>query len=123
MDKEIGDLILLLDDARRHRKALEVQAETALKVEKDLEVVIIHKLNDLKLEKATHAGITVEPKRDTYPHVEDWAAYWDFIHENKYYHLLEKRPSVTGYRELLALGRIVPGVVPFVKTKLSVRTT
>jgi len=34
--------------------------------------------------------------------------------------LLEKRVSVTGYRELLELGREVPGVVPFVKTKLSV---
>lgn len=123
MDREIGELIAELDSAQTHRKALEAQAEEALKVEKELELAIIHTLADLQLEKATHHGVTVEPKKETFPHVTDWNEFWDFIYENKFLHLLEKRPSVTGYRELLNLGRAVPGVVPFAKTRLSVRRT
>lgn len=119
--KEIGDLIAELDSAQTHRKALEAQAEVALKVEKELEWAIIKELADLKLEKASWHGITVEPKKETFPHVADWDKFWNFIYENKFLHLLEKRPSVTGYRELLTLGRDVPGVEPFAKTRLSVR--
>jgi hypothetical protein len=118
---EISVLIGKFDAAQLHRKALDAEAEAALKLEKELEWAIIHELADMRLEKATYQGTTVEPKKETFPHVTDWDQFWNFIYENKFIHLLEKRPTVTGYRELLELGRAVPGVVPFVKTRLSVR--
>lgn len=52
------------------------------------------------------------------PTVKDWDSFYAFIYKNKYFHLLERRPSVTGCRELFETKGAVPGVEPFVKLKL-----
>jgi predicted metal-binding protein len=58
------------------------------------------------------------------PTVEDWDEFYRFIHRNKGYHLLERRAAAGAYRELLEQrkGKPVPGVVPFKKRTLSLRT-
>lgn len=120
---EIGDLIDKLTELRVQRGYHEKQAEVFASQIAIVEEEIIHAMADQKLERAAHGGTTVTPKDHTYASVEDWEKFYDFIVENRYLHLLEKRVSVTGYRELVELGREVPGVVPFVKTKLSVTKT
>jgi hypothetical protein len=116
----LGQLIDKLADLKSQRAFHEKQSKDLGTLATAVEDQIIKALADQHLEEAAHNGVKVVPKGHTYPHVEDWAKFYDFIHENKYYHLIEKRPSVLGYRELLDLGRQVPGVVPYVQTKLSV---
>ena len=41
--------------------------------------------------------------------VDNWDAFYAYIHRYKYYHLLERRPSVTGCRELLETKGKIPG--------------
>lgn len=53
------------------------------------------------------------------PTVKDWDEFYAFIHKHKYYHLLDRRPSVSGCRELFETKGKVPGVEPFVKIKLN----
>lgn len=119
-ESKLGTLIDQLADLRRDKKELE-KVLTGIEEEiSNIEDDIIHMMSEQGLERAAHNGVSVTPKQHTYAHVEDWARFYDFIDKNKYWHLLEKRVSVTGYRELIELGRDVPGVVPFVKTKLSV---
>ena len=52
-------------------------------------------------------------------------AYWQKQHisRTKAWHLLQRRVSDPAYRELLELGKKVPGVEPFNKRTLSVTTT
>lgn len=120
---ELGHLIRELVIQKQIHANFEKRAkEVKVKID-ELETQIIHEMADRQLEKAGCDGTTVEPLRAVYPHVEDWAVFGDFILENRYLHLLERRPTVTGYRELLLLGRDVPGVVPFTKIKLSVRSS
>lgn len=52
------------------------------------------------------------------PQVENWDDFYAFIHKKKYYHLLERRPSVSGCREIFEMSGKLPGVVPFVKYSL-----
>jgi len=118
--EKLGELIDKLTEVKVQKQFHEKQAEKFGQQQAGLEEDIIHMMIDLHLDKAAHGGTTVTPKEHTYAHVEDWAKLYDFIQEQKYWHLLEKRVSVTGYRELLELGREVPGVIPFVKTKLSI---
>jgi hypothetical protein len=59
------------------------------------------------------ARATVDKK--TLPHVTDWDEFHKYILENKYVHLLERRPSVSGCREIFENAHTIPGVVPFVK--------
>ena len=117
---QLGQFIDQLTEVKLLRQFHEKQAEKFTKEQTDLEEIIIRMMEEQHLEKAAHGGTTVAPKRSTYAHVEDWAKLYAFIEQEHFLHLLEKRVSVTGYRELLELGREVPGVVPFVKTKLSV---
>lgn len=116
----LGSMIDILSNLKKrkayHQKEVDDIAVDIEKVEND----IIHLMVEMKLDKAAYNGVTIAPKEHTYAHVEDWAQLYKFIEDEHYLHLLEKRVSVTGYRELLELGRQVPGVVPFVKTKLSV---
>ena len=54
--------------------------------------------------------------------VEDWDAFHTFVAKNKYFHLLQKRVSDPAVRELWDAGKKVPGVQPFSKRKLNVRS-
>ena len=55
------------------------------------------------------------------PQVKDWDAFYKYIAKNKYYHLLERRPSVTGCRELFDTKGAIPGVEKFTKRKINLR--
>ena len=121
MDRDLATLIAQFDSAQLHRKALEAEAEAALAIEKEIEGAIVHEMADLRLETVTHGGTTVAPIKEDFPQVKDWDQFWNFIIENNFRHMIEKRPSVSGFRELLSLGRAVPGVVSFAKTRLKVR--
>lgn len=70
------------------------------------------------IESKNHVG-KVTISESIYPHVEEWGQFGDYILDNRYLHLLERRPAVLAYRELLSLGREVPGVLPFTKRKLA----
>ena len=52
--------------------------------------------------------------------VTDWEAFWPYVAKNKFFHLIQKRVSDPGLRELWALGKKTPGVVPFTKRSLSI---
>lgn len=56
------------------------------------------------------------------PSVTDWDAFYKFIHTNQYYHLLERRPSASGCREIFERDGQLPGVVPFTKRSLHITT-
>lgn len=62
--------------------------------------------------KAAGKNASVTLSKNLVPSVEDWESFYAFIGKKKYYHLLERRPSVSGCRELFEQKQNVPGVVP-----------
>lgn len=119
MTTTLSTLIDSLSELRASKKGLESQLKD---VEKDISAVEgdIIKAMDAEgvLETKNHAA-KVSISESVYPHVEQWDQFAQFILENRYLHLLERRPAVLAYRELLSLGKPVPGVLPFTKRKLS----
>lgn len=74
----------------------------------------IHLIGQLEAQDQTRgagkkASVTLS-KADV-PSVEDWETFHAFIGKKKYYHLLERRASVSGCRELFEQGKKIPGVV------------
>lgn len=56
------------------------------------------------------------------PQVSDWDAFYKYIGRMKYYHLLERRPSTTGCRELWETKKAaIPGVEQFTKIRVTVK--
>lgn len=73
-------------------------------------------------EQTTNGGgklATVSIVESVVPQVTDWDLFYKYIGRMKYYHLLQRRPSVTGCRELFEKKGAVPGVLPVTLRKLN----
>jgi len=56
------------------------------------------------------------------PAVQDWDLLNAYILENSALHLLERRVATNAYREMQKAGIELPGVVPFAKSNLNLRS-
>ena len=118
----VGAVIDQIWAVREEKRRLEAQVkEVALKIE-ELETALMERLEAEGLDKATGTKASVSVGTSVVADVQDWDAFWVYILKNKYTHLLQRRVSEPAYRELLDAGKKVPGVQPFTKRKLNVRT-
>ena len=115
---KIDALHALREEKRQLEELLKAKAQEIDLVENDL----IEQMDQQNITKSTGSKATVSISMSVKPSVEDWDAFYAYIHKNKYYHLLERRPSVTGCRELFDTKGAVPGVVPFTQRKLNIRS-
>lgn len=114
---------------------LKIDALVALRAQKKAAESVVNSLKDQinkaeeelmadmdaqAITKSTGHTATVSVGDSIRPNVQDWNQFYEFIHQNKYYHLLDRRPSVEGCRELFQTVGTVPGVVPFTKRTLRV---
>lgn len=89
---------------------------------KELETTIFGLLDAQDTRKAEGKKASVSIGEVVVGTVDDWDALWPYIVKNKYFHLVQKRVSDPGLRELWEKGKVVPGVQPFTKRTLSVRS-
>lgn len=118
----IGAKIDELHNKREQKRQLEAQVKQLQDEMAILENDLIAEMDKQGITKSTGALATISVTQNTRPSVEDWDAFHAFIHRHKYYHLLERRPSVTGCNELFETKGKIPGVVPFVQRKLNMRS-
>lgn len=115
---KIDALHALREEKRGLEELLKAKVQEIDLVENDL----IEQMDQQNITKSTGSKATVSISVSVKPSVEDWDAFYAYIHKNKYYHLLERRPSVTGCRELFDHKGAIPGVVPFTQRKLNIRS-
>lgn len=88
----------------------------------DLEVDLLEKMDAQGIDKVAGALASISISTNTVANVGDWDEFLAFIYKKKYGHLLQRRVSDPAYRELLEQGIKVPGVEPFAKRRLNIRT-
>lgn len=118
----IGEQIDVLYDLREQKRELNKQiAQIDLQYE-SIEHDILRELGAMGIEtaKSTKASATVSKK--IVPNVQDWDAFYKYILSTEQPFLLERRPSVTAFRDLHNAGEEIPGVTAFEQTSLSLRT-
>ena len=118
----VGALIDQIWAAREEKRRLESQVKEVETTIAALQEQIMERLEAEGLDKASGSKATVSISANTVANVEDWDSFWSYIIKNKYTHLLQRRVSDPAYRELLEQGKRVPGVQPFVKRTLNVRS-
>ena len=118
----IGAKIDQLHALREQKRALEEQIKQLSGQMDELENQLIDQMDKEGVTKSTGNAATVSITASVKPSVDNWDAFYAYIHRFKYYHLLERRPSVTGCRELLETKGKIPGVVPFTQRKLNIRS-
>jgi len=105
----------LSDQLFKLREQKRAHEEAASQLSKQMSLIEGELLKTMTLDgitKATGKYATVSIKeQDTYK-VDDWDQFYEYIRKHKAWHLLERRPSVTGCREMFELKGKLPGVVP-----------
>lgn len=117
-----GAIIDQLWAVREEKRLLNTQLSEVETKEKEIAALLMARLETEGMEKATGRLASVSISVNTVADVQDWDEFWKFIISKKYTHMLQKRVSEPAYRELLEKGVKVPGVVPFTKRTLNVRT-
>lgn len=117
-----GALIDQLWAAREEKRKVEAILKETEEAIKSIEEQVMERLGAEGLEKATGSKATVSVTSAVVADVQDWEALWPFIAKNKFWHLVQRRVSDPAYRELIEMGKKVPGVQPFTKRKLNLRS-
>lgn len=103
---------------RERKRELENQLEMVEQEIRIKEGELMEQMDLQGVSKITGRSATIGVYESVKPSVENWSEFTEFIHKNRYYHLLERRPSVLGCRELFEKNGQIPGVVPYVQRKL-----
>lgn len=119
----IGKKIDAMEQVRAKKRALEEKIKEHDQEYAKLEEELLELMDKEGVTKSTGARASASVSTSIRPSVEDWDSFYKYIHRHKYYHLLERRPSVTGCNELMEGKGKIPGVVPFVKRRINLRTT
>lgn len=120
--KNIGDLVDELVSLRDDKRALEAQI-SALKEKSDaVEAQVMEQLAANGIDSARGKTATISISSSTVADVQDWDALYAFIKKGNHFHLLQRRVTDLSYREFLEQGKKVPGVEPFTKQRLNVRS-
>lgn len=117
---QIDALHTIRDDMRALNQSLkELQEQKTV-----LEAGLLATMEAQGIEQSRGATATVTVTKATVPNVHDWDALYDFIKANDAFYLLDRRASAPSYRELLEArdGVPVPGVEPFERTTISLRS-
>lgn len=107
---------------REEKRALAIKEKAINAKLEALETEIFGLLDGQDTRKAEGKKASVSISEATVGNVDDWDALWPYIIKNKYFHLVQKRLSDPGLRELWAQKKVIPGVQPFTKRTLNIRS-
>jgi hypothetical protein len=107
--RSLGAAVDLLCARRDERLAFERVAEEMKRREGELEREVLARLRDARVDAATGKTGAVRRGRREFALVEDWAAFYAFIHKHKAYELLQRRPALDALKERLEAGTPVAG--------------
>lgn len=120
--QKIGAAIDRLHILKQQKKVMEATLAGKAAEIAEAEREVMSQLGSLELEKAGGSLASVSITRSTKPVVEDWKAFYEYIQETGYFHLLDRRPSATGCREIFEANKQIPGVLPASYRKLNIRS-
>lgn len=117
----IGQSIDALYTLREQKRELNQQIKEIDENYSQIESKLIAMLQEQEMDTGKSKLASATISTSIVPNVDDWEAFYAFIVETNQPFLLERRPSVTAYRDLLQAGEEIPGVEPFTKVSLSLR--
>lgn len=121
---DVADDILKL---QRERKKLEDKVEVIEGKEKVLKLELAKMAEEAKLTFGGNKKSAWTLSPSVVPQVADWDAFYAWIYEKKYGHMLQRRPAVKACQEIWSQldskgkGGTIPGVEKFTQVKVNVK--
>lgn len=122
LQPSLGAQIDTLHAIREKKRSLESQLAELDAEYKQIEEETLELLSKQSLDKASGKLATVSVSSSTVANVEDWDQFNAYVRKTGYFHLFQRRVTDAAYRELLEQGVKVPGVSPFIKRRLNLRS-
>ena len=117
--KTLGACVDLLFKQRNARLAAQKKVDAQKAEESALSDYILNTFQKAELEGAKGKLASASLAHSTVAQVDDWEKLYKYIEENKAFDMLQRRVNDGAYRARLEENLVVPGVTPFVTTKLS----
>lgn len=117
-----GAIIDQLWAAREEKRLLAAQDKEVSEKIKAIEQQLMERLETEGMTKATGGKATASITTSVVADVQDWDEFWAFVIKKKFTQMLQRRVSEPAYRELLEKGIKVPGVQPFTKKSIGLRS-
>lgn len=117
----LGELANKLFEIRARKKVAEAVVENIGKEYAEAEKALMEAADEQQTTTGKGSLASFSIGERVVPQVKDWAAFYKFIKKHDYYHLLERRPSVTGCRELFDTKGAIPGVEKFTMRKVNLK--
>lgn len=118
----LGAQIDTMWEIREKKRTLEASIKDLDGQLAEIELQLMEEMEANGVDKMTgkHAGVSITT--NTVANITDWDEFWKFIIKTKSTQLLQRRVSDPAYRELLEMGKKVPGAEPFSKKRLNLRS-
>jgi hypothetical protein len=120
--KSVGSLIDKVHALREDIKAKTEEVKTLGAAKDEVEQELLALMDAEGVTKATGQRASVSISELVKPSVTNWDEFYKYIHRSRYYHLLERRPSVSGCCELFETKGSIPGVEPYIKRGINIRS-
>lgn len=117
----LGAMIDLALEYRDQIKVLEGEASRIKALRDQLELDIMAKLDAQETTMSRGHAASATITEALVPVVEDWDSFYAHIIATGAPYLLERRPAIGAYRELIQSGQVVPGVSSFNRRTISLR--
>ena len=108
----IGQIIARLFEIRAEKRVLSAKEKVL-----DAEQEVLEETLKAKMKEQGEDVTSISSKLGTatitetiVPAVDDWDTFWDWIYENRAFHMLQRRVATNAFRELHEAGQEVPGV-------------
>lgn len=119
--RTIGELVDNMHEIRERKKAAEEVVKGIAAELDQAEQELLKAADDQQTTAGKGKLASFSVSENVVPQVTDWDKFYKFIAKNKWFHLLERRPSVTGCRELFDTKGAIPGVEKFTKRRVNLR--
>lgn len=118
----LGDMIDTLATLRDKKRDLQAQVDATEGEYRGIEEELMERLGreGVSASRGTLASCSITSS--VTGNVTDWEAFNKYVKKTGYFHLYQRRISDAAYRELMESKGSVPGVEPFTKRRLNLRS-
>ena len=120
--RTLGALIDALDDAREVKRTLAAQTKDAEAAYNELAAEIIAKMDSEDTRKGEGKKAAASITEVVVAEIEDFDALTKYVKRTGHFHLFQRRISDPAFRELQETKGGVPGLKPFTKRNLNLRS-
>jgi hypothetical protein len=121
--KPIGSMIDAMFDLREEKRKLDTQVKELEAQYAILEDQLMKRMEEEQTDKGSGKKASASISVGVVADVQDWAAVEAYVKKTGAFQLFQRRISDPAFREILETKKSVPGITPFTKKRLNLRTS